>query len=199
MGDHDYERTHKQELARDDLDRVLDAALAKYAAVEPRAGLEERVLASLRAEQPKPRGHSWWRWGVAAALAAVVVVAITVALRSGKPVPVAVHKTPLPVESPRAPETQVVHREGNSVAPRRPMHKAAAADAHSPEIVAAATPELDVFPSPQPLSEQEEILAKYVAMYPKRAALVAEARMESLRQDAEERRAIAAENQRSLQ
>ncbi len=33
----------------DELDRMLDAALAKYAAAEPRAGLEARVLANLRA------------------------------------------------------------------------------------------------------------------------------------------------------
>jgi len=195
----DYQDANQQGSTRDELDLVLDAALAKYAAVEPRAGLQERVLASLRAEQRKPQDHRWWRWGTAAALAAVVVVAIAVALRSGKPAPVAVHQSPLPVESPRAPETQVVHREGNSVAPRRPTHKAAATDAHSPEIVAAATPKLDVFPSPQPLSEQEKMLESFVKRYPREAVLTAEIRMEALRRDAEERRAIAAEDQKSQQ
>jgi hypothetical protein len=52
----------------------------------------------------------------------------------------------------------------------------------------AAKPKLDVFPSPLPLSEQEKILAIYVAQYPQHAALVAEARMDALRQQEEERR-----------
>ena len=38
---------HRRE--SDDLDRALDAALAKYTSVEPRAGLDERILANLRA------------------------------------------------------------------------------------------------------------------------------------------------------
>jgi hypothetical protein len=50
---------------------------------------------------------------------------------------------------------------------------------------------LDQFPSPQPLSEQEKILANYVAKYPEHAALIAEARMEALRRDEEERAADA--------
>ena len=61
-----------------------------------------------------------------------------------------------------------------------------------PEI-AVAGPKLDVFPSPLPLSEQEKILASYVAGYPEHAALVAEARMDALRQEAEERRRMAGE------
>jgi hypothetical protein len=57
----------------------------------------------------------------------------------------------------------------------------------------ATNPKLDVFPSPLPLSEQEKILASYVSEYPKHAALVAEARMDDLRQETEERRRIASE------
>jgi hypothetical protein len=61
-----------------------------------------------------------------------------------------------------------------------------------PEI-AAAGPKLDSFPSPLPLSEQEIILASYVAEDPEQAALVAEARMDALRQQDEERRLIPAD------
>ena len=43
---------------QDEFDRMLDAALAKYAAVEPRTGLEERVLANLRAEQARVPDHA---------------------------------------------------------------------------------------------------------------------------------------------
>jgi hypothetical protein len=49
-----------------------------------------------------------------------------------------------------------------------------------------STPKLAQFPSPQPLSEQERILASYVAKYPEQAALVAQARAQALQQDREE-------------
>ena len=53
----DENQNHDWQAAeRDPLDRDLDAALAKYAAVEPRAGLEDRVLANLRAERGQRSG-----------------------------------------------------------------------------------------------------------------------------------------------
>ena len=42
-------------------------------------------------------------------------------------------------------------------------------------MVAAGSPKLDQFPSPQPLSEQEKILTNYVAQYPEHAVLIARA------------------------
>jgi hypothetical protein len=50
----------------------------------------------------------------------------------------------------------------------------------------AAEPKLDVFPSPLPLSEQEKMLASYVAEYPKEAALIARLRTEALQREFEE-------------
>jgi hypothetical protein len=50
----------------------------------------------------------------------------------------------------------------------------------------APYPKLDQFPSPQPLSEQEKILANYVARFHDEALLVARARSESLQRDREE-------------
>ena len=55
---------------------------------------------------------------------------------------------------------------------------------HRPQfIVASANTKLDRFPSPQPLSEQEKILASYVEKYPEEAVLLARARTEAVRQD----------------
>jgi hypothetical protein len=51
MEEHDHEQVTDRQDAGDDLDRLLDAALAKYAQVEPRSGLENRVLATLHAER----------------------------------------------------------------------------------------------------------------------------------------------------
>jgi hypothetical protein len=52
-----------------------------------------------------------------------------------------------------------------------------------PVAVSNAHPKLDQFPSPQPLSEQEKILASYVQEYPENAVLLARARTEALRKD----------------
>ena len=48
----------------------------------------------------------------------------------------------------------------------------------------AATPRLEQFPSPQPLSEQERILADYVTQFRREAVLGAEAQRRLERQDA---------------
>jgi hypothetical protein len=53
-------------------------------------------------------------------------------------------------------------------------------------VVVSAGPKLQQFPSPQPLSDQEKILANYVSEYPEHAALIAQARMEMSRRDQEE-------------
>jgi hypothetical protein len=160
---------------RQQLDRELDVALAKYAAVEPRAGLEERILANLRNEQTKVSDHVWWRWAIGIA-AAAIVVAFALNSRSGRPSHsmVVAHK----------PETQMTH-QGASVAQARrhaPIRKTIAHSARS-GTPAAANPKLDHFPSPRPLSEQEKILQNYVAKNPERAVLIARAVSEALRQD----------------
>jgi hypothetical protein len=175
---------------RDDLDRTLDAALAKYASVEPREGLEERILANLSAAGSRDSQRAWWNWGFAV-LAAFFAIAALGVWQWNKPAqtPIANHPSTLK-QAPVAPD--LAHRDGNTTPPpksaqsRRPRHK-------PPRETMAANPKLDVFPSPLPLSEQEKILASYVSQYPQHAALVAEARMDDLRQETEERRRIASE------
>jgi hypothetical protein len=168
---------------QDELDRVLDKALAKYAATEPRAGLEERVLAAVRAERARVPDRTWWRWSVMAALAAMVIVAVTLAWKSDRPPhPVVANHPATATPAAKAPATQAgskgkanpVHfRERIRTAARRPRSG----------VVMAGNPKLDQFPSPRPLSEQEKLLQSYVAEYPERAVLIARARTEALRQD----------------
>ncbi len=171
---------------QDELDRVLDAALAKYAAVEPREGLEDRVLANLRSERIRVPDRAWWRWSVMAALAAMVIVAVTLAWRSGRPPHLVVANHPSAATGTgKAPATQVVSKgEGNQVhlQERGAIRRAAARRPRS-NVVIASNPKLDQFPSPQPLSEQEKLLQAYVAEYPEQAVLIARARTEALRQD----------------
>jgi hypothetical protein len=191
-------------LDRSALDRELDAALAKFAAVGPRAGLEERVLANLRAERERAVVRAWWRWPVVAAVAAVIVVAMSLAWRVYKPAPnVSTQHAPAPVQTDEHVGTQLARNDGSgSIRPhgadsrRRPKPHAIS----DPAIVAPA-PKLDQFPSPQPLSEQERILAGYVTRFPEHAALVALARTEELRRDRVEEigEAAPASNQDSQQ
>ena len=180
-----------------DLDCLLDAALTKYSSVEPRAGLEDRVLANLRVEQPSLPARTWWRWGLAA-LAAIAVVAIALAFRSEKHLkPHVVQQAPAPARTPAAPETQIASHEATApsmrpVRPRTIGRRVAAARA-------TPVPKLDQFPSPQPLSEEEKMLAGYIEQNPQHAALLAEARMDSLRRDAEEHHRIESKDQRNTQ
>jgi hypothetical protein len=184
----------RHELENDKLDRDLDAALAKFAAAEPRAGLEERILATLRADQHRVATRSWWRWPVLATLAAALVFSASIARRSAKPVQNTTSPRPVMEKTGHA-ETQVANNIGGS--PIRP-HEAASevrlkrnAIGH-PVTVVAHVVKLDQFPSPQPLSEQEKILAGYVTRYPQHAALVARARTEELRRDQAEEMSDAA-------
>jgi hypothetical protein len=165
----------------DVLDRELDAALARYAAVEPRAGLEARVLAHLQAERERLSARSGWGWkSVTALAAAVLILAAVLVWTSGRRTQ-AVHH-----ESAATPHAQVAGNGANRPeGPPTPTvtSKASSRGAHHSHRLATTVPKLEQFPSPQPLSEQEKMLATYVAEYPEHAVLVARARMEALRRD----------------
>jgi len=180
----------------DQAERELDAALAMYTAVEPRAGLEERILANLRAQQGAVHRRLWWRWSVAVAAAAIAALALI--WRSGKPShPVVAARQSITIQSPLRQESQVANQDANAVHSRRhaPIHRTTMQPAQF-GAGAAANPKLDQFPSPRPLSEQEKILSSYVAEYPEQALLLARARSEALRRDQlEEMQAFASGNQ----
>ena len=181
---------HKPE--RDtDLDRMLDTALAKYAAVEPRAGLEVRILANLRSQPPRSTNRSWWAWSLAAV--AVAIVLAVVILRPARPSRPAFAHNPNTIQ-PDAPLTE----KQVGVPARTGATKSRINSRHSPRAaVATRNPKLDQFPAPRPLSEQEMILKRFVQQYPDDAALLAEARTESLRRDLEEKQRLASENKDS--
>jgi hypothetical protein len=176
---------------QDELDSTLDAALAKYAAIEPRAGLENRVLSNLRAERSPVPDRAWWRWSVAGGLIAVVVVALALASRSGKPShPVASnHSSTAPQVSKEATAPLVATggekptRRNQARSPELAAVRQPTIDRAPPKAVTAALPKLDQFPSPRPLSEQEKILASYIEQYPERAILLARARTFELERD----------------
>jgi hypothetical protein len=170
---------------QDELDRVLDKALAKYAAAEPRTGLEERVLAAVRAERARVPDRAWWRWSVMAALAAMVIVAVTLAWKSDRPPhPVVANHLATATPAAKAPATQAGSKgKANPAHLRERGAIRAAAPRPRSGVMMAGNPKLDQFPSPRPLSEQEKLLQAYIAQYPERAVLIARARTEALKQD----------------
>jgi hypothetical protein len=170
-------------------DREIDAALHRLGTAEPRAGLEQRVLANLAAARKQNPGHGWWRWP-AAAVAMVFVMAIAFTLRMPHHGPNVVEPLPPIAQSEissivKAPAKQATQRQVVRRTRRRPVQ--------------ADVPRLAKFPSPQPMSEQEKILESYVANYPQHAALIAEARAEALRQDLAEEGAAAGKDSSRLQ
>jgi hypothetical protein len=172
-------------------DQWLESALIQFGKAEPRVGLENRLLANLRAERAQAYlRRRWWRaLGIVASLAAILVaVRVEERDRERKPESTAATSTTNRAEArelvqPR-PIPQIVHpattHPAREVVRRRPAHRP------TRDLAVASTPKLAQFPSPQPLSEQERILASYVAKYPEHAALVAQARAEALQQDSEE-------------
>jgi hypothetical protein len=166
---------------QDELDRILDAALAKYAAVEPRTGLEERVLSTLRAEHARVPDRAWLRWSLLAAVAVMVIVVATLAWRSGGAShPVVANHPSSATEGRAEPTAQIVLSQ-------TPVQKAKVRRSHALVVSRSQPnirpPKLEQFPSPQPLSEQEKLLLAYVAEDPERAVLIARARNEARLQD----------------
>lgn len=144
------------------LDELLDSALSEYSAVEPRLGLEGRILARIQntAEQPQAR---WWStgWLVAAIGAAIAVIMLGVLFLRPvhKPQQVQVRKEPAfnqtqPDNNRMAQKLRTVH-EGNH--PHRVSVR--------PELARSDRP--SVFPTPTGLSEQERLMLAYLAQTPK--------------------------------
>ena len=160
------------------LDHVLDHVLRQYSAVEPRAGLEARILANLRAERLQASGRAWWQWGLVGAVAVAALAAgITWRANRTRHHAIANHP-PTAIQQPLDQGTKVVARSrGESVRKRAPTHRSAL---HRVPLAVAVivSPKLDQFPSRQPLSEEEVALAQYVREFPKEAALIAQAQDE---------------------
>jgi hypothetical protein len=156
----------------DDLERELDAALVKYATVQPRAGLEQRVLANLRAQGEREVRRAWWL-PATAMMMAVVIAAILLGWRehyrrSVAAVHVATKHVEDPVESRE--ESAVVNVPRESAVARHTTKR----ELQGNQAQSRALPKLGRFPAPEPLSEQEKLLVRFVEDDPREAALVAQ-------------------------
>ena len=159
-----------------EVDKLLDAGLARYSSAEPRPGLENRILAGLRA-QPQPSRWLDWRWAGALATAAVAVLVLAVFfLRQPlpEPPPPAVARAPVPQPTPTAAPTPEPVQPPVITEVQPVPHPNAQASSHfhrSPEGRLGAGPRLDTFPAPAPLSEQQRLLLLLVQHTPKEQLL----------------------------
>jgi hypothetical protein len=174
------------------LDELLDRALHNYGAVEPRIGLEGRVLARLQAEREKPAGGAG-RW-VLATTAAAAAAALGIALfRSVPPRPA---PAPLPAVasighppmagSPRPPVLSQSRPKPHTLSTGYPAAGASARPLEA-NAIAETLPKRDRFPTPEPLSEQEQMLAIYVQQFHREATLMARAQTRLREQEMGER------------
>jgi hypothetical protein len=158
-------------------DREINAALAKYVAAEPRAGLEDRILANLRAERQHSSVRIGWRW-LAAGVAAVVIVAALSLWKSAKPAPdSATHQPAMTQQADKQTGTRIVANHASA-----PVSPAESTTRKRPGALSApprqAGPRLDHFPSPRPLTEEEKLLVRYVQDFPREAVVIAKEQAE---------------------
>lgn len=140
----------------------LDASLRARADVEPRVGLEDRVLARLAAEPPR-RALTWWP--VFAAVAAGLLFTVMLTIMHFRMEPRTTVATPTAPGGPRTAERLTI-QAGNAVS--KPVH-AIRKHGTSTVLVERASyqqqqlPKLATFPAPRPLTAEERILARLAA------------------------------------
>jgi hypothetical protein len=145
----------------DEMDRLLDSALSTYAT--PRPGLEDRVLRSLAstraidsARRPFRFPRRWLPWAIAVPIAAAI--ALLFLLTRGTPAPPRNYAQSVPqFQRPAAP---LERPQSSSVrAPSRAVHPVRRQAKAAPEIaIRRDLPKQNIFPSPQPLSSDEQAL-----------------------------------------
>ncbi|HLJ27602.1 MAG TPA: hypothetical protein VKY85_12900 [Candidatus Angelobacter sp.] len=141
-------------------DELLDSLLAAYSDVEPRPGMETRLLANLRAESLSGvRNQRWgWRWlwaGAGVVAPAVALVVIYWSQIPGLPSPPQIKA----LGPPSLPPTVMSHESGRRLN-RGPQIS-------RPASVSIVDLRQQVFPTPAPLSDQERLLLRYLAGTPR--------------------------------
>ena len=156
---------------RDRFDELLDKALHQYGYVEPRLGLEKRILANMQVAGN--RGLSGYRWLLAGTVTATLVVAMATGIW---------HRVLTPKQNVAAPaasqdamkevSSATIPRNPRLVQPRTSRRRRRAVEGS--RVASADSPRLARFPAPLPLSQEELLLARYAEHFPKEALLVAQ-------------------------
>lgn len=182
---------------KDQIDRLVDAALATYADPGANSGLGDRILKRVAAEASPVSRRRWLPWAIAVPVAAgllgFAVLMGTRQFRAPSSIPPQTHN----VQEPPAPgsrslaETGAIRSEGRAKHASGPkglvdcgpitarLKSCPDTNAHSRRTVvearSAPLPKLQIYPTPRPLSPQEEALVSFAthATQPEREALIA--------------------------
>jgi hypothetical protein len=152
---------------RDGWDEWLNKALQKYGSINPRPGLEKRVLTSLQAQQ-RARTRRLWTWALASAAAAFLVLFVWRGLESPR---LNKHDNQPIAHVPQGPASE--HQA--QVLPPIPQRPRTRANKRLRPVITETRshPKLERFPSPRPLSPEELAVARYAEHYPQEALLIA--------------------------
>lgn len=170
------------------LDDQIDAALAKYAVVEPRAGLEERILAHLWAQRKNSTSMAWWPWAGVAAAAILVATLLLWKLERPRDERMVRDQPSLQQGTERQVALHPALPNSEQPAVRASVRRSRPHRARLTTGI-AADPKLDQFPSPRPLTPEEKMLVEYVGRYYDEAVLIARARDEQIQRDRKEEEA----------
>lgn len=169
MTDHDQNRK---------IDELLDSLLSEYSSAEPRPGLESRILASVQeaaAATPSRRWNMQWFWAGAAVAAAVLLAALFMGRHRAVPSP---KQNMVQVQTPVQQQPREVSSGGpekTAGVPRRPPGKQVPRQPEDASLALNRRPA--IFPTPTPLSEQEQLLLRYLTGTPQEE-LIAQSRPE---------------------
>jgi hypothetical protein len=166
---------------KDDLDLLLDSALSSYADVHADSGLEQRVLnrisvAELAARPESAPHRRWLLWAIALPVAACLLL-LVFTMKKARPheseQQFQAHQTAQPaIEVPNeiSPTRHEKSPQSTKIHPLSPKRKADTNEADS----GLPTPKLDIFPTPTPLTPEEQAFANFVnsAPEPERRALI---------------------------
>ncbi|HEX8712722.1 MAG TPA: hypothetical protein VF730_12670 [Terracidiphilus sp.] len=171
--------------SHDQLDRLVDSALATYADPGADSGLERRILNRIAAEAPPSPRRRWLAWIITAPVAAGLLgFAVLMGTRQFR-APSSIPPQTLKVRKPAAPgseslaETRARGSEGRARRTSGPKGRADCGPItarlkscpdtkpHPRRVLLAAKsaplPKLEIYPTPQPLTPQEEALVNFAA------------------------------------
>lgn len=150
------------------LDEYLNDALAQYGKGEPRPGIENRILSTLRAEEARAVPPHRWKWMALAACSAVaILVFIAIGFNERRT------QQPVIVIQQSVPTNAVPHvaHEGAQHLDKEPqlsspVRLATRSRKHEAQRSGSAVRKQAQFPSPKPLTEQQKLLLAYLRNTP---------------------------------
>jgi hypothetical protein len=149
------------------MDEMLDSLLAQYSGVEPRPGLEQRILANLSNTARNETMLSWWnfKWlWAGAAFAAVIIFAAV--LITGHRHPAAPTPTVVQIQQPAPPQPEVQRSLAKTASTIPANHRKMPVQRRPRNAALASSQRPALFPTPTPLSEQERLMFTYLANTP---------------------------------